>query len=60
MTCKERQYGDEMQCSCGLTWGVGETKPACREVSRVESHWAAANRRRGQYNIAKLRKEFKR
>ena len=27
MKCKKTRSGDEIQCSCGLTWGVDEVDP---------------------------------
>ena len=29
MKCRPLRHGDQMQCTCGLAWDVGEEKPAC-------------------------------
>lgn len=42
MSCKARQYSDQMQCPCGLAWDAGDPDPPrCRDVKeqrRREAH----------------------
>lgn len=37
MTCRARQYSDQMQCPCGLTWDVNDVDPPlCPEREKAE------------------------
>lgn len=37
--CKQQRHQDEIQCSCGLTWGIGEDDPHVGQAVRAKGYY---------------------
>jgi len=55
--CKPIRSNDEMQCTCGITWGINEEKPECRLIDWDASS-AKASPGFGQYHIDKIKEDL--
>lgn len=62
MTCKARQYSDQMQCGlCGLAWDVNDPEPPeCKPDTRTHAErWREQDKKRGATVLRRLREGLK-
>lgn len=53
-TAKAIRCGDEYQCRCGITWGINEDKPRCRDITEKPR----ARKPKGSVYIRNLRDKY--